>query len=559
MRSVPESDVVLLNSDTLVAPGWLQELRRVAYAAPDIGTVTPLSNDATILSYPNVRGGNPVPDIADTTRIDTMARRVNGGRAIEIPVGVGFCLYVKRSCLDDVGAFRDDVFAQGYGEENDFCLRARHRGWRHMAAPGAFVAHVGGHSFGSAGSHLRARNQVLLERLHPGYGTLVDAHIAADPLSEERRRLDLARWRAKRRRGGRAVVLISHVAGGGVERLISASVARHREEGYRAIVVRPSRAPDGSHCAVVSDGTENGFPNLRYRLPEELPLLQQLLAAERPIQIELHHLVGHHPSVAELLSRLGVPYDMYVHDYAWLCARVALVGPAGRYCGEPNVSSCEACVADAGNLIDEHIPVAALRQRSARLLAGARHVFTPSDDCAGRIRRHFPRTRPVTRPHEDDAAIGALAADRRRGRSRICVIGAIGIHKGYQVVLDCARDAAKRGLPLDFVVVGHTIDDKRLMATERVFVTGEFAPDEAVTLIRAQRATLALLPSIFPETWCLSLGEAWRAGLRVAAFDIGAQAERIRRSGRGFLLPLGLPPQAINNALIAASGLSAKE
>ena len=37
----------------------------------------------------------------------------------------------------------------------------------------------------------------------------------------------------------------------------------------------------------------------------------------------------------------------------------------------------------------------------------------------------------------------------------------------------CARDAAERRLPLEFVVVGHTIDDRRLLATGRVFVTGE--------------------------------------------------------------------------------------
>jgi glycosyltransferase involved in cell wall biosynthesis len=78
-------------------------------------------------------------------------------------------------------------------------------------------------------------------------------------------------------------------------------------------------------------------------------------------------------------------------------------------------------------------------------------------------------------------------------------------------------------------------------------------------LIKAQRATIAWLPSIFPETWCLSLAEAWRAGLSVAAFDIGAPAERIRRTGRGILLPLGLPSHAINNALIAAAGLSRQE
>jgi glycosyltransferase involved in cell wall biosynthesis len=124
------------------------------------------------------------------------------------------------------------------------------------------------------------------------------------------------------------------------------------------------------------------------------------------------------------------------------------------------------------------------------------------------------------------------------------------------VILDCARDAVQRQLPLEFVVVGHTIDDRRLIATGRVFVTGEFAADEAVPLIKAQQATLGLLPSIWPETWCLSLAESWQAGLQVAAFDIGAPAERIRRTGRGFLLPLGLPASAINNALITAAGLS---
>lgn len=559
MRAAGDSDVVLLNSDTLVAPGWLEELRAIAYSAPDAGTVTPLSNDATILSYPDVAGGNAVPDLAATARIDALARRVNGGSEVEIPVGVGFCLYVRRACLDEVGLFRGDVFAQGYGEENDFCLRARHLGWRHLAAPGVFVAHVGGHSFGSTGHHLRARNEVLLERMHPGYAKLIDAHIKADPLAPARWRLDLARWRASRRRGGRSVVLITHIGGGGVERQIAASVERHHANRHRAIVLRPSRAPDGRQCVTVSDGVAAGFPNLRYALPDELPVLQRLLAAERPVAVELHHMIGHHPSILDLVSSLGAPYDVHVHDYAWLCARVALVGPTQRYCGEPEVTQCEACVADAGNLIDEEIPVAALRQRSARLLAGARRVLTPSDDAAARIRRHFPRIRPSVQPHENDAALAEPRAIVARRECRVCVIGAIGIHKGYQVVLDCARDAAERSLPLEFVVVGHTIDDRRLLATGRVFVTGTFTPDEAVTLIKAQDATLALLPSIFPETWCLSLGEAWRAGLHVAAFDIGAQAERIRRTGRGFLMPLGLPPAAINNTLLAASGLSRKE
>ena len=295
LRATVGHDVVLLNSDTLVPPGWLDELRAVAYGAPDIGTVTPLSNDGSILSYPNQFDANDIPDLAATVRLNALARRVNRGSAVEIPVGVGFCLYIKRTCLDDVGLLRADVFAQGYGEENDFCLRARALGWRHMAAPGVFVAHVGGQSFGAAARHLRTRNEALLERLHPGYAELVLAFAMADPLATPRRRLDLERWKAARRRGGEAVVIITHDAGGGVERQVEASVERHRANGDRAIVLRPSRAPDETRCVTVGDGTAADFPNLKYAMPGELPLLQKLLARERPRAIELHHMVGHDP------------------------------------------------------------------------------------------------------------------------------------------------------------------------------------------------------------------------------------------------------------------------
>ena len=141
----------------------------------------------------------------------------------------------------------------------------------------------------------------------------------------------------------------------------------------------------------------------------------------------------------------------------------------------------------------------------------------------------------------------------------VCIVGGIGIHKGYNVLLACARDAARRDLPLDFIVVGTTIDDARLLATGRVFVTGHFKPHEAVDLIRRQNASLALLPSVWPETWCLGLSEIWRAGLRAAAFDFGAPAERIRQTGWGFLLPAGLPPKAMNTVLMNVVGLSVGE
>lgn len=557
-------DVLLLNSDTLVPPGWLDRLRAAAYASPDVGTVTPLSNDASILSYPGPAGSNSVPDQAETNRLDRLAWRANGDATVDIPVGVGFCLYLRRDCLNVTGLFRADLFAQGYGEENDFCLRARRLGWRNVALTGLFVGHLSGRSFGSAGPHLRARNTRIIERLHPGYQTLIDGFLARDPLTEARRRIDATVWRQRGRVWRSSVILVTHNDGGGVEQRLIASAKAHAAAGRRPIILRPATAADGTPAIAVRDGVNDDLPNLVFAMPGELPALSRLLRAARPARQEVHHLLGYHPSVYELLSRLGIPYDVHVHDYAWFCPRVVLVGGHGRYCGEPDLPDCEACVADHGHFLAEPIPVTALRERSSDFLNAAQTILVPSDDTGARLRRHFPDVSTRTVPHTDDsiaaAATNAASAHpvRRHGgvrdesRPLVCIVGAIGVHKGYDVLLACARDAERRNLDLGFVIVGHTIDDARMLETGRIFITGSFKPSDAVRLIVEQNARLGFIPSVCPETWCLGLGDLWQAGLSAVAFDIGAPAERITRTGRGFLLPLGLPAGAINNALVAA-------
>jgi len=545
LRACAPRDAVLLNSDTLVPPGWLDRLHAAAYAAPDIGTVTPLSNDATILSYPDRDGGNSIPDLAATVATDVLAQQANVDAVVDIPTGVGFCLYLRRDCLEETGLFREDCFAQGYGEENDLCLRARHLGWRSVAALGVFVAHVGGQSFGAARHHLIRRNLVVLNRLHPGYDALIAAHIAADPLASARRRMDTLRWAAGRSRAG-AVILITHGGGGGVDRVVTERGAAHAAAGLRPIVLRPG-APGRTTCRV--ETADAPYPNLTYAVPDELPELAKLLRPDRPRYLELHHLLGHNHEVLGLRRLLRLPVDLFVHDYAWFCPRIALVSTGRRYCGEPDVAGCEACVADLGSKLHEDIAVPALLARSAAELASARQVITPSADAAARIRRHFPGTAPVVRSLEDDAAPPTAPMPSGAIR-RVCVVGAIGLEKGYEVLLACARDARARSLPIEFVIVGYTSDDLRMLDAGPVFITGEYAETDAAALIQAQAAHLAFLPSVWPETWCFALSRAWEAGLAVAAFDLGAQAERIRRTGRGWLLPLGLSARSVNDALL---------
>jgi hypothetical protein len=553
IRAAGGTDVVLLNSDTLVFPGWLEELREAAQSAGDIGTVTPLSNDASIFTYPDPGFPAPSPGAAEGARLARLAAHANAGLVVDVPTGHGFCLYIRAACLHEVGLLREDLFAQGYGEENDFCERARARGWRHVAAPGAYVAHVGAASFGAARDYLLRRNAVILDRLHPDYHARVQAFIAADGLADARRRLDVARWRAAQTgRGRRAVLLVTHDGSGGTGRVVRERAAAIRQAGRTPVVL-------GASDGVTTVDAADGFTNLRYRLGDELTALAKLLTHARPESAEIHHLLGHNAAVISLLARFGVPYDVWAHDWQWICPRLACMTPEGFYCGEPPARDCDPCTA-RGEPPAIDMPATELRARAGALLAGARKIVVATQDAAARLRRHFPSLAPEVVPWEADPPppAGGPPPPNRGGVLTVAVIGALGLEKGYNVLLACARDAAARALALQFTVVGYTVDDAPLLETGRVFVTGPFAAGEARDLLTQSGASLAFIPSIWPETWCFALSDAWEAGLDAAVFDIGAPAVRVRRTGRGWVLPLNLPAGAINDALLRLQGVDVR-
>lgn len=559
----PDRDVVLLNSDTLVFGDWLSRLQAAAYASADTGTITPLSNNATICTYPTPEPPRPgmeepaPPPAALCAALDHAAREVNRGCRVELPTAVGFCMYVRRDCLAESGYFSEDLFGRGYGEENDFCMRARGLGWRHYAAADVYVAHVGGHSFGRERLLLQERNSRVLERLHPGYHALVARFRAADPLAEMRRRIDLTRWWRDDPR--QATLIVTHDLIGGVTVHLDERIRRLTEGGRRVLTLAPAESrqepgagpeqPETRRCRL-TDAEQPAFRDLVFDTVGEREELVALLRRARVTMVEIHHCLNHDPSVLTLAGRLGVPYDVVVHDYQWICPQVTLIGVGASYCGEPGLDACERCALTLGAEDGAEITVAALRRRSGEVLRAARRVVVPCRDVAARLSRHIRGLIPVVEPWEPE--ISPPPPPRPAGgRLKVCVIGAIGTHKGYDVLLACARDAAIRDLPLEFVVAGYSVDDGPLFATGRVFVTGRYAEDEAEELVCAQQAHLAFLPSVCPETWCYSLSLAWRCGLWVAAFDLGAQAERIGASGAGWLLPLGMGARETNDLLLA--------
>lgn len=176
MRAGSAPVVVLLNSDTLVAPGWVEGLTTCLRSRPDVGVVSPLSNNANLTRI-------AVPYGTHHLRVAEAVRRVSPRAYPEIHLASGMCLVARRKLLEDLAYF-DERYGRGYFEESDLCLRAADAGWRTLADDATYVHHHGWGSFGAQernelmrtnaalfeqrwgeGRHRRLRRRVLRQRL----------------------------------------------------------------------------------------------------------------------------------------------------------------------------------------------------------------------------------------------------------------------------------------------------------------------------------------------------------------------------------------------------------
>ncbi|HET9591760.1 MAG TPA: glycosyltransferase [Solirubrobacterales bacterium] len=150
--------LVLLNNDTMVAPGWLAGLRR-HLADNRVGLVGPVTN----------RIGNEAEIDVDYGTwgeyLDEAARRSeqHAGEWVEIATPAMFCLAMRRQTFLRLGPL-DEGYEIGLLEDDDYAERARQAGYELRCADDVLVHHFGEASFGAlvpSGEYTRilVRNQ----------------------------------------------------------------------------------------------------------------------------------------------------------------------------------------------------------------------------------------------------------------------------------------------------------------------------------------------------------------------------------------------------------------
>jgi GT2 family glycosyltransferase len=537
------NDVVLLNSDTLVPPGWLQNLTDCARSRPWVATVTPFSNNGEICSYPSFCHNTAVGRL-DLSALHEAMLTVDDGSFPQIPTAVGFCMYIRRAAINAVGTFDVERFGRGYGEENDFCMRTARAGFCHLMCTTTYVVHQGGKSFGDDGKALKEGHLHTLVELYPEYVAQISEFIANDPIKPFRdrvsKRLEQMNLDTLGRPNLPGLLMVSHGLGGGVEKHIN-DLAILMESVARVEILRPL----GSDAITLDDQLGNRciFDAANW------PALVDTLASRNYARVHIHHTLGFAQDIVNLPRSLSLPYDVTLHDFGVYCPQFALMTVDARNCGEPDAAGCQNCLnvrPTAWNL-----SIADWRAQMHDFLTHAQRVVSPSDFVANKVRSRFREISIEVLPHPPRHEW--LTPPKRS--VKVLILGGLSRAKGLASVLACAWHAKHNNLALSFSLIGYLERGAPLHPDLPLHITGEYSDEVLQELIENERADCIWFPSQNPESYSYTLDVALASGLPIyAKRHHGAVLERLC-SGRDdetrhCLLDFNLATAAMNSAFL---------
>ena len=514
MAHFPSQDVVLLNSDVIVPDDWLKRLQVEAYSHPRIATVTPFSNNATVCSFPNFLEENPLAFNLDVHTIDAVFR-LSHLPCVSAPTGIGFCMYIRRACLDQIGYLNSEKFGRGYGEENDLCQRAIKAGWLNILSPNMYVFHEGGVSFSTDKQALIDRAMGVLDSLHPNYHADVQAFIQRDPLRlarVERYLQLLAKLTLPK------VLHVSHGLGGGVGQHIE-ELAGYFDQGAAHLVLAPQ---DGPNVVSLSLRACKLTDKLLFKMPDDYARLRNLLEQVGICAVHYHHTYNLDPVLQNLSRELHAITLLTAHDYFWLNANPTLTDVDGRFPGQ--------YVDDLQNPLyplPTGVTAAQWREKLRPLIEQADCVIFPSNATRALFGEMYRFKHEVVAPHVEPY-LDVRQAPRPlvvKQHYVVGVLGALGREKGADVLEKLATMALSERARFSFKLIGYSY--RQLSAVE---TTGPYKVENLMALIEQHEVDLILFPAQSPETYSYTLSHALASGLPIIAPNLGAFPERL--SGR---------------------------
>ena len=540
------NDVVLLNSDARVTPRWIEGFRRALATDHKIATVTAMSDRAGAFSAPNIGNDNNLPQGVSEVDYAVAFRRRSAGSYPTVPTGNGFCMYIRRKCIDELGCLDAEAFPRGYGEENDFCMRARANGWRNVIDDRTYVFHDRSKSFGGEKDELIKAGRSVIDSRYPDYKKAT-AIFAESPL------INLARFRARKALEDckaqvkpRGLYVISTLTGGTPQtnRDLMLAVA-DKVEGWLLHCDRKIL----SLYRVFVDAPDQLIRQVTLREPVD-PLTHHCAQYDRVVAnwlaeydfdyVHIRHLAWHSLSLPKLAKQAGARVINSFHDFYAVCPTVKLLDENNKFCeGVCTKRSDSDCKPDLWGI--ESLPplkdawVNTWRAKFVDALKYCDIYITTHESVRETILARLPldAEKFFVIPHgRNFDTFDQLAAPFKDGEElRILVPGNVSVPKGSKIIEELLR------LDLDGKLHFHVLGKSNLTFKHpRLTFHGEYKREQFAEHVAKVKPHVGAVFSIWNETWCHTLTEMWSVGVPVMVTDYATLRSRVLDSGCGWVI-----------------------
>lgn len=533
------TDVLLLNSDTEVTPGWLDRMIDVAYSDESIGTVTPLSNNATLVSVPVGLQRNELPPELSLEEYGEIVNKCAYNEQLELPTAHGFCMFIKRNVLNEIGFFDEKAFGKGYCEETDFSFRCMDFGYKNILCDNVIIYHKEKQSFSEAREKLVKEHEIIINQRYPDYNRRIHTWCQNYPLHHINKCINYSTKLYNRKN----ILIIIHDwkdnggnIGGTTLHVMDIIENLRNEYNFHVLTYQSgiykifSYFKDGKDEIELGTCESNGrFVKYNRKYYE---MLDNIIKAFGIDYIHVHHMINHYFDIGNLIKKYNLKSSITLHDFYSICPTINMLYK-NQECCIGKKCNCRECLYYKFGLNQNIIKL--WQNTWTKYLEIFDNVIVPSDSTKNIISKVYPNVAIKVIEHGEDIDRYTMDKALTNKQFNIAYVGVCTEHKGGLIFERMIKNNKNKNITYHLFGLNQI---GSLNKCNKFINHGEYSREELPTLLYENKINLVCLLSIWPETFSYTLTEVVSAGIPVLSFDIGAISDRIKKNKLGWVIPI---------------------
>ncbi len=521
------SSFLLLNSDTYLPSESICKLLNQMESNKDFGMISPLTNSSNLSKVIDLEISNN--DFSSVEEIDLLCGKLFNSVICLAPTIDGFCVLISDKVFENCGFFDEIAFPRGYGEENEFSLRAYKHGFKSGIAADTFVYHVGTASFEGSEKEINMRSGIRkLLTLYPNYLKEVNTFKEQTLLNI----ISILLQKINNISGMKNTckVHVVHNFGGGTDRYIKQDIMKDRNSMHIVIMLNQF---DDIFLVNIFNNTRDD--NKEIKISQSLFFF--ILSKIDNAHFVIHSTINSPRLINELYIKF--PYakkSVEIHDFSLICPKIFLINHEFNFCGLPEEANCNKCLINSGY----DISIETYRTERINVINKSNNFIVHSD--FSRIIDKYVDSSKLLKiiPESGNGIIPNFSTlnDLNLLTKNLLVVGAISVHKGIDNLKKVLGLVDSSGLPLvNIYLFGYIHED--VIARSNLIVSGQFRTFSSIeNFISGVPIHGIYFPSNIPETFSFILSDLIQWPIPKIYHNIGAIGERMKDDPTGIGLEL---------------------